>query len=235
MAAPSLKVSTTQLFNTTASASLSSLNTGVGDYVIVTAIGAKSTGIVSISAVTDTIGNVYSRAGTIVAYLTNTGFWELWFTPTSVASANAANVITVRYAGTTGVDSCVLSGQIWSWGGATTLSFEAETVARSQTGTSITSLAVSTSAVDSLVIGAFDWATNSGQYGVATGTNLIGTANGAYAVYTQAPTPGTYTVGLSGGPTGLLYISMAKALQTNGTASAATVPRYTLPLLGTGR
>lgn len=192
----------------------------------------------NISSVIQTTGaNTFLKAGTTQGGDANQDN-ELWYTPNPVVGTTSAT-FQVRFTGS--AEFRLMQVAEFSWGGVTSISYEAEAAHALATGSARTSLTLTPLVSDNLILGC--WVAYDGAVALSSGptTTLAGDAVGSTADdfalgYRLVDSVSAYTVSLIGPtPTGR-YSVIAKAFKgVGGTATATAAGTFSLPLVGVGR
>lgn len=191
---------------------------------------------INISAVVDTVGNLYTRAGTVQGGDANQDN-ELWYTPSSIVGT-ASNSVIVRYTGTAAfrdVSQCQ-----FSWGGTTSITYDSEAAHKLVSGSAQTSNTLSVAA-EGLVIG--NWVAYDDTWTVSNGTGTIialGPTTAlpdmvvAYRLFTLSSAAAT--IGIILGATGRTFSGIAKSFKAvaAGTSTPAAAPIH-LTLFNSGQ
>jgi hypothetical protein len=171
------------------------MSTTTGRFLIVTA--SHYTVGVSISSVTDTAGNTYSKAGTTQGGDANQDN-ECWYTASPI-TGNASNVVSINFSDTAQFQLGSVSE--WSHPTATGLSFDAESAHAMSNGTTLASGSVSTSAADGLLIG--QWVAFDDPETLSNGTGTVmwqqnaGGVDDAASAYRIVGAAGSYTIDIT--------------------------------------
>lgn len=191
---------------------------------------------VNVSAVTDTAGNTFVRAGTVQGGDANQDN-EVWYTPDPIAG-NAANIVTVRYSGNAAFRD--ISQVAFSWGGATSITYYAEAAHTLDACPNLISTSISVEA-EALIIGnfvAYDAARALSNSAIGTIAASVGGGgvNDMCTLYRLVTASGGAVIGC--GITSIdtdRYSIVAKsfrALAGGGTATAADMHQLTLTNAG---
>lgn len=213
----------------------SALNVTTGSYLFVHA--SHYTPGVNISAVVDTVGNTFIKAGTTQGGDANQDS-EIWYTPSPVVGTTSDFAI-VRYTSISSTFRIVQFAQ-FSWGGVTSISYDVESTHVLDSGSAIATT-LTTSVADSLLLGA--WVAFDSAIALSTGTATKIVEQGAGAAaddfalgYLLADSVSAYGVSLIG-PTGNRYSVVCKAFVGIGGGGTATpaAAMYTLTLTNAGQ
>lgn len=174
------------------------LATTTGRFLVVLA-GKYHTGT-TITGVTDTAGNTYTRAGSSQG-TDASHTQEIWFTASPI-TGNAANAVTVTYSAA--ATYRVVSQAEVSLSGATAMAYDAEaTIALTASGTTHASNSLTTSATDALILGG--WVAWGSDRELSDGTGTImweeggAAVDGAAFAYRFTDAPGSYSISLTSG------------------------------------
>jgi hypothetical protein len=144
--------------NNTASASstiTATTNTAANDLIVILTNSDHSTAPTGIA---DTVGNTYVQAGTVTQLPTDVKYITMWYCEKSIG-ANASNVITVTYSGSTTGSVFVRNIPVTTGFKAT---FDVTQVGTSNTGTALATAAFTTTGSDEIVLVGAGIATVSG-------------------------------------------------------------------------
>jgi hypothetical protein len=210
------------------------LATATGGYLFVTA--AHYTSGVSVSAVTDTVGNTFVRAGTVQGGDAS-DHQETWFTPAPIVGT-ASSVVTLAYTGNAQYRYAIQA--LFSWGSITSVTYDTEATIAIQSASAKATNTLSV-ADNGLLIGAFGmWDGIPSPLSSGTGTILLGTPNTAscefamaYRLFTSSAAAATLSII---GPSANAWSVTVKAFRGVGGSSsaAAASPLRTITLINAG-
>jgi hypothetical protein len=208
--------------------------TTTGGYLFVTATHYAT---VDVSAVTDTVGNTFVRAGSVQGVSGDPNDNNTtWYTPSPIVGT-ASNVVTVAYTGTADYRRIVQS--FFSWGSVTSITYGAEAIHIFQTASAKASTTLSV-ADEGLVLGSFNivdgvpiaLSSNTGTMLMAAPNSASCELGVAYRLFTGSSIAATITVV---GPTTGVYGITAKSFRgVGGSSAAAASPLRTITLINAG-
>lgn len=213
----------------------SAMATEAGGYLFVSS--THYTPGVNVSAVTDTVGNTFVRAGTVQGGDANQDS-EIWYTPNPI-TGTLSNAVIVKY---TAAASYRDAAQCcFSWGGTSSITYYAEASHAFPSASAQTSGTLSV-ADEGLIIG--NWVAYDNPVGLSssTGTIMVGIPTTttcdmavAYRLYTTSSVAATITLVKSSGTE--RYSIVAKSFKgvAAGTSTPSTALGITLPLTGAGQ
>lgn len=211
------------------------MSTTTGNYLFVLA-GKYQSGT-TITGVTDTAGNTYTRAGSSQAQ-DSSHAQDIWYTASPI-TGNASNVVTVTFSGSSAfrlVSVAEFSPPV----GATACAYASEsTLALSAVGRAHVSNTLTTTAVDALVLGGFvAWDTNAEHDPGTNGTSMwednaqASSTDEVTFAYLLTDAAGSYTIDIASDRDCQRTVNAKSFNFTVGGAS--TPPSARLSLLGVG-
>lgn len=209
--------------------------TEAGGYLFVSS--THYTSGVNVSAVTDTVGNTFVRAGTVQGGDANQDN-EIWYTPNPI-TGTLSNAVIVKY--TAAASYRDVAQCCFSWGDTSSITYYAEASHAFQSASAQDSGTLSV-ADEGLIIG--NWVAYDRPAGMSssTGTIMVGLSTAtcdmavAYRLYTTSSVAATITIVSSFGGTDR-YSVVAKSFKgvAAGTSTPSTALGITLPLTGAGQ
>lgn len=217
----------------------SAMQTTTGGYLFVGA--CHYTSGVNISAVVDTVGNTFVKAGTTQggdALQDN----EIWYTPNPI-TGTLSNAVIVRYTASASYRDVIQC--LFSWGGTTSITYDTQAT-HAFPSTSICASNTLSVADEGLVIGNWVGFDNASPVSNTAGTTImVAVPNTAscdmatcYRVFTASSGVATVQLVNTGNSTwGTRYSVVAKSFFgiAAGTSTPSTALNITLPLTGAGQ
>lgn len=211
----------------------SAMATETGSYLFVGSTH-YTTGV-NVSAVTDTVGNTFVRAGTVQGGDANQDN-EIWYTPNPIVGT-LSNAVIVKY--TAAASYRDVTQCCFSWGGTTSITYGTEAAHAFPSGSAMASGTLSVAA-EGLLIGNWVAYDTPRETASSTGTIMIAVPNSAssdmvtgFRLFTASNAVATLTI-VQNTSVPNRYSVIAKAFRgIAGTATAAISP--TLALMGVGR
>ena len=213
----------------------SAMATEAGGYLFVST--THYTPGVNVSAITDTVGNTFVRAGTVQGGDANQDN-EIWYTPNPI-TGTLSNAVIVKY--TASASYRDVAQCCFSWGGTSSITYYAEAshAFRSASAQDSGTLSV---ADEGLIIGNWVAYDNLAGLSSSTGTIMVGVQTTAtcdmavaYRLYTTSSVAATITLVKNFAT--YRYSIVAKSFKgvAAGTSTPSTALSITLPLTGAGQ